>query len=84
MLSSYSRQFGGWVTPINITRSGYYAVQPAEISGIVYRIDAGFPPGEYLLLENRQGILWDSDWPTGGMVIFHVDEMVRLYDTRGS
>jgi immune inhibitor A len=76
MLSTYSRQYGGWLTPISITRNGYYAVQPAELSATVYRIDAGFPSGEYLLVENRQGIKWDSDWPGNGIVIFHVDEKV--------
>jgi hypothetical protein len=80
MLSSFSRQYGGWLTPINITRNGYYAVQPAEVSGTAYRIDAGFPAGEYLLIENRQGILWDGDWPAKGLVIFHIDENVSFIE----
>lgn len=78
MLSTFSRQFSGWLTPINITRNGHYAVQPAEVAGTAYRIDAGFPQGEYLLIENRQGMLWDADWPMKGLLIMHVDEKVRI------
>lgn len=62
--------------PIRITQDGYYAMQPAEVSGNVFRIDAGYPNGEYLLLENRQGIKWSSDWPQKGLVVLHIDEMV--------
>jgi len=44
-LSAYSRIKTGWLDPIVITRNGYYAIQPASISGVVYKINAGFPEG---------------------------------------
>jgi M6 family metalloprotease-like protein len=75
-MSPFSREAAGWLTPIEITKSGLYAAQSAQISGSVYRIRHGFPDGEYLLIENRQIIKWDADRPDGasGFVIFHVDE----------
>ena len=83
MLSSFSRQYSGWLTPINITRNGFYAIQPAEVSGTAYRIDAGFPEGEYILIENRQAMMWDGDWPSGGIVVIKVDEKAPMQTQRG-
>lgn len=54
---------------------GYYAIQPSEISSQIYMISQNFPAGEYLLIENRYGMKWCSDWPNGGIIIWHVDEM---------
>jgi M6 family metalloprotease-like protein len=75
-MSPFSREAAGWLTPIEITKNGLYAAQSSQISGSVYRIRRGFPDGEYLMIENRQIIKWDSDRPDGasGLVIFHVDE----------
>jgi len=81
-LSTYSRMEAGWVDPIVIERNGYYAALPAELSGSVYKIEAGFPPGEYLLIENRLPIMFDRDWPVpGGIVIYHVDEKMSQGNT---
>lgn len=56
-MSSFSRlKTPGWLEPIEITRNGFYAIQPAEISGHIYKISHNFPDGEYLLIENRQPI----------------------------
>jgi M6 family metalloprotease-like protein len=61
-LSAYCREMIGWVDPIRITADGYYAIQPLEISSHIYRIDHGFPPGEYLLIESKQSIKWDGEF----------------------
>ena len=83
-MSPYSRELAGWLTPIEITKNGLYAMQAAQISGSVYRIRSGFPAGEYLLLENRQIIKWDCDRPDGaaGIIIFHVDEKADGFKQR--
>ncbi|GAX27244.1 hypothetical protein FisN_13Lh199 [Fistulifera solaris] len=75
-MDGWSRARIGWVDYIDIEFDGYYAIQPLEVSGQVYRITKGYPEGEYLVIENKQPIKYDSDMPagTGGIVIFHVDE----------
>jgi M6 family metalloprotease-like protein len=46
----------------------------------IYKIDEGFPNGEYLLIENRQPYGLDSLIPQGGLIIYHVDEAAPLYN----
>lgn len=74
-LSAWSRVFLGYTTPQIIEREGKYSLATSALESQVYRIDAGFPDGEYLLLENRQPIGFDADLPDGGgLAIWHVDE----------
>jgi hypothetical protein len=83
---AWSRIQLGWVDPIVITKNGYYAIQASEISGHIYKISKNFPSGEYLLIENRQPIKWDSDLPknqSAGIVIWHIDENADGQRTRG-
>ena len=72
-----------WLDPIEITEDGTYPIQPTEISSQVYMISQNFPNGEYLLIENRQPVAWDSDWPTGGLVIYKVDNNADGQRNRG-
>lgn len=60
-----------------------FGIQPSDISGQIYVIRRGFPEGEYLVIENRQPIKWSSNWPAGGIVIYHVDEKAPLQTKRG-
>jgi M6 family metalloprotease-like protein len=46
----------------------------------IYRIDEGFPEGEYLLIENRQPYGLDSLIPQGGLIIYHIDEAAALHN----
>ena len=70
----WCREKLGWVEPRRITRSGKYTLGD-QLSGVVYRIDAGFPEGEYLLIENRQKKYMDSIMPgNGGLLIWHIDD----------
>lgn len=57
-LNPFSRVLARWLDPIEITRDGFYAIQPAEISSQVFVIRKKFPAGEYLYLENRQPYRW--------------------------
>lgn len=74
-LSAYHKLYTGWATHEDITANGEYTIE----SGIhqVYKIAHGFPSGEYLLLENRQPVGYDSRMNGGGIAIYHVDEKVR-------
>jgi hypothetical protein len=71
-----------WIEPIDIVQNGYYPLMAAEASAQIYRIPLGFDQ-EFLLIENRQPILWDSDIEGGGIVIYHVDDMSIDQSTRG-
>jgi M6 family metalloprotease-like protein len=82
-LGPVSRMDVGWLDPIEITQDGVYAIQPAEVSAMIYIIRSGFPVGEYLLIESRQPIKFDQDRPPGGLVIWHVDLKVDRQTTRG-
>ena len=74
LLSAWSKVSVGWVTPTVIDLDGTYELENSETSDKVYRIDSGFPEGEYLLLENRQPDGFDSEIPHGGIAIWHIDE----------
>jgi immune inhibitor A len=82
-MSPFTRAIAEWIVPIEITQNGYYPLQASEASSQVYKISQNFPDGEYLLIENRQPILWDADWDGGGVVIYHVDENKADQSTRG-
>jgi len=72
--SAYSKIFLGWIYPITIENTGVYYVDQAETSPVVYRINTGYPNNEYLLIENRQPVGFESDMPQGGLVIWHIDK----------
>jgi hypothetical protein len=48
----------------------------------VIRISNRYYAGEYLLIENRQRMGFDSALPQGGLAIFHIDDRAR-YETQG-
>ncbi len=70
--SAWCKMQLGWVTPVTIA-PGNYNVPRAETIPLAYRVTNGFPSGEYLLIENRQSVGFES-MPQGGLVIWHVDE----------
>jgi hypothetical protein len=75
-LSAWSRIQLGYATVVEVTATGVYTAPAAETSPTVYRISAGFPAGEYLLIENRQRLAFDQGIPANGagIVIYHIDE----------
>jgi immune inhibitor A len=81
-MGPYSREVCGWLTYIEITQDGVYAIQPSEMSSQIYVIRQGFPDGEYLVIENRQQVKWDMDWPGNGVIIWHMDELAPLQTKR--
>ncbi|MEX0324511.1 MAG: M6 family metalloprotease domain-containing protein [Puniceicoccaceae bacterium] len=72
----------GWLSPTVIDAAGTYTLNEAEFNAQAYRIDLGYPSGEYLLLENRQPTGFDWSMPQGGLVIWHIDESAG-YNTQG-
>ena len=72
----------GWLTPTVISTAGQYSLPQVEASPTVYYIDNGYPSDEYLLLENRQPLGFDSDMPQGGLAVWHIDDTTG-YNTEG-
>ena len=72
-MSAWAKETLGWVTPTTVSTSGSYSLERACANGDMIKIDAGYPAGEYLLIENRQKCNYDSKIPQGGLVIFHID-----------
>ena len=72
--SPWSKIVLGWTTPMLLDSTGSYTLNQAESSSQVYKITQGYPEGEYLLIENRQPVGFDSKIPQGGLAIWHIDE----------
>lgn len=73
-MSAWAKASLGWVSPTLLTAPGMYAAPQAETNPTVFRIDHDYPSGEYLLVENRQPVGFESTMPQGGLAIWHVDE----------
>lgn len=60
---------------MEITEDGTYSLRPAELYPDAYIISSPYPDGEYLLIEVRRPLLFDSNiWDNGGILIYHIDE----------
>lgn len=80
--SPWSKTQLGWYNPQVISASGEYTLRNAAQNPDVYKITAGFPSGEYLLIENRQNSGFDCTIPQGGLAIWHIDESAG-FNTEG-
>lgn len=78
-LSAWARIQLGWDNATLIEKDGVYRIAASEAleevrDPKIYKIQRGFPEGEYLLIENRQPRLYDTLIPRGGLAIWHIDE----------
>ena len=84
MMCPWSRIQVGWLQPRRIVHSGLYYIEASAVQGDVYRIDLGKEDDksgtEYLLIENRQPLSFDSLLPQGGLAIWHIDERAQNGD----
>lgn len=74
----------GWLDPTEIDEldgEQTFTLEPAATNAQAFKITAGFPPGEYLLVENRQAILFDADFSASGLCIYHVNEAKTTFDS---
>jgi len=74
ILSAWSKIELGWIDPISLTKKGDYTLEQSWQFPHVYRIDLGYAPNEYLLIENRQAGSFDALLQYGGLAIWHIDE----------
>lgn len=72
-MSAWSKLKLGWIAPQRLLPGAHVASQ-IETNAELYMFDSGYPQGEYLLIENRQQVGFDSALPQGGLAIWHVDE----------
>jgi len=72
--SAWCKEQLGWVAPTVLSIPGTYPADQVEQFPQIYRIDDGYPSGEYILIENRQPFGIESTIPQGGLAIWHVDE----------
>ncbi|MBK7874686.1 MAG: thrombospondin type 3 repeat-containing protein [Planctomycetes bacterium] len=72
-MSAWCKTKLGWVVPQLLLPGAANAPQ-VETNATVFKLDSGYPPGEYLLIENRQRTGFDLQLPQGGLAIWHVDE----------
>lgn len=65
-----------WVNPVLLSTGGSYPLEQVETSGQVYKLQGAFPSTQYFLIENRQGVGFDSALPgwQRGLLIWHIDE----------
>ncbi len=74
ILSPWSKIQAGWLDPVVIDKSGAFEITASQLSDQIYKINLDEEGIEYLLIENRQPIGFDSFLPQGGLAIWHIDE----------
>ena len=82
-LSPWSKMKVNWLDPILIENDGFYNITASELTNQTYIIRKGYPDDEYILIENRQPVLWDLYMWTGGLLIWHIDNTGDRMRNRG-
>ncbi len=70
---AWSKVKMGWVEP-ELILPGAHIVERVETSQSILLVESGYPPGEYLLLENRHPYGYDRLAPGTGVAVWHIDE----------
>eukprot|EP00985_Skeletonema_marinoi_P006514 scaffold2817_cov76-Skeletonema_marinoi.AAC.3 len=83
ILSAWSKVQLGWIDPVSITEKGDYTLKQSYQFPEVYKIESGYAPNEYLLIENRQPGSFDALLQFGGLAIWHIDENVSVFGNEG-
>ena len=60
IMSPWAKMEMGWLQPEEITKSGRYTLSPSAVNPKAYKVSQGFPNREYILIENRQPLLFDE------------------------
>jgi M6 family metalloprotease-like protein len=84
-LDAWSRLYLGYATAVDATVMDQTISLPnveQNSTGAIYRLNTGFNPNEYFLLENRQPIGTDLYLPSHGLLIWHVDTSITGNNSR--
>lgn len=75
--SAWCKANQGWASVINQTTNATVNITAVETGRTIYRLwKDGAPGSEYFLVENRQQVGYDGDLPSGGLLIWHIDEAI--------
>ncbi|MGW4029572.1 M6 family metalloprotease domain-containing protein [Streptomyces sp. NPDC004838] len=73
--SAWCKVSQGWASSTVVTSGGPISFEDVKTSHTVHRLwKDGTGGSEYFLLENRQKTGYDVSLPTGGLLIWHIDE----------
>ncbi len=81
--SAWSKVKMGWVEPKTVTTDGLYYIKASQKYPDIYKLSLGYSQDEYILIENRQAIDFDSKMPQGGIAIWHIDESISCINAPG-
>jgi immune inhibitor A len=74
-MSSWAKQFLGWVSPTNVTANLTPASIPRfEDNSVAFRIPISGT--QYYLVSNTQRVRFDTNFPTAGLAILRINETV--------
>lgn len=92
--SSYDRFFLGWLTPRELSKPEYVALEPLTqadsivdtsnqallVAATEHNLDGGNPdPKEFFMIEYRKKTGWDSYLPAEGILFWHIDYNARVW-----
>lgn len=86
LLGAWMKKELGWLEPIQIKNDGVYTCRPAHNHLEAFLIDLFVPTNfdpEYLLIENRQPIGFESPIGGGGLLIWHIDDGAPDMELKG-
>jgi immune inhibitor A len=73
--SAWCKQEQGWVTVTNVTKKQKVSVHDVKSKRKVYRLwKKGASGKEFFLVENRQQKGYDTDIPSNGLLVYHIDD----------
>lgn len=82
-LSAYTKMLLDWIDPVEITNDGVYRLRASELHNDYFMISGPYDDGEFMLIENRQPLLFDDGFfGGGGIVIYRVDSNTGVIGNR--
>ncbi|KAL3941024.1 MAG: hypothetical protein SGARI_000744, partial [Bacillariaceae sp.] len=83
-LSPWSKLDIGFTQAVEIKQNGTYTIRPSNSFPDYFIIKQGFEhEGEYLLIENRLNVGMDEHLFSNGVLIYKIDETLRISSNRG-
>lgn len=81
LLSAFERMSLGWLTPTELNEVGTLKLDKID-TNVAYSITNTKNPDEMFLLEYRTKKGWDVKLPGSGMLIWHIDYVDSVWETR--
>ncbi len=77
---AYERYALGWMTPEELLHSGEITLEPIFDTNTAYMVNTS-RDNEYFLFENRRLEGWDKFIPNEGMLVWHIDFSLSIFET---